>query len=237
MSRAARAVASARVCLGSSSSAESAAVVHAHATTLHDARNSWGAGGLLPVQRSTSYSLGGGRQDPTERRSTKGGVSGPAEDLRPVSEVKAGVNFRPAPGRQPGTGTRRGREGAVTPSLHLEVPDTQYVPPGRGLGIRQSMCWTKVCETAQSGMCCLTVTPELVCFPKILTAAGWNGGRGDHTRPPGLRQGTTVCVHTSVDVEQLSDHKLITPSGIGFWFVGPHPSCHLGVQERICQRE
>ena len=37
VSRAARAVASARVCLGSLSSAESAAVIHAHATTLHDA--------------------------------------------------------------------------------------------------------------------------------------------------------------------------------------------------------
>ena len=60
------------------------------------------------------------------RRSTKGGVSGPAEDLRPVSEVEAGVNVRPAGGvreqvgdsisrRQPGTGTRQVREGAVIP--------------------------------------------------------------------------------------------------------------------------
>ena len=39
VSRAARAVASARVGLGSSSSAESAAVAHAHVTTLHDAHN------------------------------------------------------------------------------------------------------------------------------------------------------------------------------------------------------
>ena len=41
-----------------------------------------------------------------------------------------------------------------------------------------------------------------------------------HTRLPGLRQGTTVCVHTSMDMEQLSDHKLMTPSGsgvIGLW--------------------
>ena len=83
-----------------------------------------------------------------------------AEDLRPVSEVEAGVNFRaagrvrgqvggPLHRRQPGTGTRKDREGAVTPSLHPEVPDTQYVSPGRGLGIRQSMGWTKVCETAR----------------------------------------------------------------------------------------
>ena len=33
--------------------------------------------------------------------------------------------------------------------------------------------------------------------------------------PLGLRQGTTVCVHTSMDVEQQSDHKLKNPSGMG----------------------
>ena len=40
----------------------------------------------------------------------------------------------------------------VTPSLHPDVPDTRFAPPGRGLGIRQSMGWTKVCETARSGI-------------------------------------------------------------------------------------
>ena len=91
------------------------------------------------------------------------GVSGPAEDLRPVSEVEAGVNFRPAggvqgqvagsiPRRQPGTGTRRVREGAVTPSLHPEVLGIQFVSPGYGLDIRQSMGWTKVCGTTKSGI-------------------------------------------------------------------------------------
>ena len=100
---------------------------------------------------------------PSGRSGTKGGVSGPVEDLRPVSEVEAGVNFRPAggvrgqvagslPRRQPGTGTRRVREVAVTPSLHPEVLGIQFVSPGRGLGIRQSMGWTKVCETARSGI-------------------------------------------------------------------------------------
>ena len=80
-------------------------------------------------------------------------MSGPAEDLRPVSEVEAGVNFRPAggvrgqvagslPRSKPGTGTKRAREGAVTPSLHPEVPDTRFTSPGRELGVRQSMGWT-----------------------------------------------------------------------------------------------
>ena len=75
--------AAARVCPGSSSLAVSAAVARAHASTLHDAcSNSW----------SDTVRVTG----PTGTRRVKGGVSGPAEDLRPVSEVEAGVNFRPA---------------------------------------------------------------------------------------------------------------------------------------------
>ena len=100
-------------------------------------------------------------QVPRGRRRVKGGASGPAEDLLPVSEVETGVNFRlgggvrgqvagSLPGRQPGTGTRQVRGGAVTPSRHPEVPDTRFASPGRGLGIRQSMGWTKVCSTATS---------------------------------------------------------------------------------------
>ena len=119
-----------------SAPASFAVVAHARSTPTHDARNSWSdtgrnsrcTGGLLPVCKSTSYNLEVGSQGPTGRRCTKGGVSGPAEDLRPVSEVESGVNFRPAggvrgqvagllPRRQPGTGTRQVRGGAVTPSI------------------------------------------------------------------------------------------------------------------------
>ena len=46
------------------------------------------------------------------------------------------------------------------------------------------------------------------------------GSLGDHTRPPGLRQGTTVCVHTRMDMEQPSDHKPMTRSGMVFLVVG-----------------
>ena len=84
----------------------------------------------------------------------KGGVSGPAEDLRPVPEVVAGVNFRPAggvrrqvvgsfSGKQPGTGTRTSKGSVVTPSLHPEVPDSLSVSPGPGERIRQSMGWNE----------------------------------------------------------------------------------------------
>ena len=93
----------------------------------------------------------------------QGGSKVPAEDLRPVSEVEAGVNFRPVggvqgqvagslPRRQPGTGTRQVKGSVVTPSLHTEVPGIQFVSPRYGLDIRQSMGWTKVCGTAQSGI-------------------------------------------------------------------------------------
>ena len=125
--------------------------------------NSVVSGGFLPVQKSTSYDVGTCRQGPTGRRCTKGGVSGPAEDLHPVPEVEAGVNFRPAgwvrgqvagslPGRQPGTGTRTGKGSVVTPSLHPEVPDSLFVSPGPGKRIRQLMGWTKVSGNTQSGI-------------------------------------------------------------------------------------
>ena len=166
-----------------------------------------------------------GRQGPTRRKGSKGGVSGLAEDLRPVSEVEAGVNIRPASGvreqvagslprGQPGTGIRKVRGGAVTPSLHPEVPGTLFASPGGGLGISNQ----RAAKPHDRGFGCLRVTPGLVCFLTILIIFGWDGGLGDHTRTPGLRQGTTVCVHTSMGVEQPSDHKLMTPSGvIGLW--------------------
>ena len=69
----------------------SASSAHASVSPLHfnswsdTVRNSRCGGGLLPVCKSTSYTLGVGRKGPTGRRCSKGGVSGPAEDLRPVS--------------------------------------------------------------------------------------------------------------------------------------------------------
>ena len=70
--------------------------------------------------------------------------------------------------------------------------------------------------TAGSGIWVLKrVTPELACYLPILNTFGWNGGSGGHTRQPVSRQGTTVCVHMRMDVEQQSDHKLTTLSGMG----------------------
>ena len=237
--RAARsaATASVRVCLGSSSLAVSAAVAYAHTSILHDAcSNSW----------SDTVRV----QGPTGTKRVKGGASGPAEDLRHVSEVEAGVNFRPAgrvrgqvagslPGRQPGTGTKRGREGAVTPSLHPEVLDTQYVSPGRGLGIRQSMGWTKVCETAQPGIWVLKGGARARVLPDNL----------DRLRVEWKMQGSyeTAWVTPGHDCPCSYQHghgaavrprtnDAIWDGVIGLWG-RVAPSCHLGVQEVICQRE
>ena len=170
MSRAARAIAPARVCLGSSSSAESAAVVHAHATTLHDACNLGRASGLLPVQRSTSYSLFGGRQGPTGTSRVKRGVS--AEDLRRVSEVEAGVNVRPAGGVRRQVADPLSRKATRHKYQEGQGTDTQFVSPGRGLGIRQSMGWTKVCETVQSGIWVQKSDARARMFPDNLDHSG-----------------------------------------------------------------
>ena len=81
--RAARAVVAAASlsCSRCSSLALSGAVVaRAVGTPMHAARNSLACGGT----------------GLTERRGTKGRASGLAEDWLPVSEVEAGVNFRPA---------------------------------------------------------------------------------------------------------------------------------------------
>ena len=129
------------------------------------------------------HGLGSG---PTGTNRVKGGVSGPAEDFLPVAEVAAGVNFRPAggvrgqvagslPKRQPGTGTRQVRGGAVTPSLHPEVPDIQFVSLGYGLDIRQSKGWTKVCGTTRSGSWVLKGNARTCMLPENLDylRSGW----------------------------------------------------------------
>ena len=143
------------------------------------------------VNAQNSWSDTGSFQGPRGRKRSKGGVSGPAEDLRPVSEVEAGVNFRPAggvrgqvagslPRRQPGTGTRQVRGGVDTPSLHPEVSGIQFVSPGRGLDIRQSVGWTKVCSTTRSGIWVLKGNARARVLPENL----------DHLRVRWISRGT-----------------------------------------------
>ena len=168
--------------------------MHGNGTSVHDACNSW--------------SDTGRSQGPTGRRRTKGGVSSPAEDLRPVSEVEAGVNFRPAgwvrgqvagslPGRQPGTGTRRNKGSVVTPSLHPEVPGSLSVSPGPGERIRQLMGWTKVCGTAQSGIWVLKGNARTCMFPANL----------DHLRVGWRKQGSYKTAWVTPGHDCLCSYK------------------------------
>ena len=139
---------------------------------------------------------------------SKGGVSGPAEDLRPVPEVVAGVNFRPAggvrrqvagslSGKQPGTGTRTSKGSVVTPSLHPEVPDSLSVSPGPGMRIRQSMGWTKVCGTAQSGIWVLKGNARTCMFPANL----------DHLRVGWRKQGSYKTAWVTPGHDCLCSYK------------------------------
>ena len=151
-----------------------AVVAHARSTPMHDAHNSW--------------SDTGGVQGPTGRKRVKGGVSGPAEDLRPVSVVEAGVNFRPAggvqrqvagslPRKQPGTGTRQVKGSVVTPQRFLV---SNSCPPGYGLDIRQSMGWTKVCGSTRSEIWVLKGNARARMLPENL----------DHLRVGWISRGT-----------------------------------------------
>ena len=150
----------------------------------------------------------GTRLDYPGRKRVKGGVSGPAEDLRPVSEVEAGVNLRPAgvvrgqvagslPRRQPRTGTRPNKGSVVTPSLHPEVPGIQFVSPGYGLDIRQSMGWTKVCGTAQSGIWVLKGNARTCMFPANL----------DHLRVEWMKRGTYKTAWVTPGHDCLCSYK------------------------------
>ena len=57
-------------------------------------------------------------------------------------------------------------------------------------------------------------------------------------RLPGPSQGTTVCVQKRVDMEQQSDHKLMTLSGMGPLFCGQGrtPVVSLVCNKGMCQR-
>ena len=154
--------------------------------------------------------------------------------------MEAGVNFRPAGGvtgagcrftSQEATGHRYRcvKEGADTRSLHPEVPGIRFVSPGRGLDIRQSMGWTKVCGTARSGIWVLKGNARARMLPENL----------DHLRVRWISRGTYETAWVTPGHDCLcSYHKLITPSGMGLLVggAGSRPSCHPGVPRGRCQR-
>ena len=93
------------------------------------------------------------------KRGSKEEVSRPSDDktlfpcwIRACSwtagEVRGPV-VGSCPGRRPIT---RETQGAVTPSVHLGVPDALSVTPVPGMSIRQQLGWKKVYETPRSGI-------------------------------------------------------------------------------------
>ena len=182
-------------------------------------------------------SPGCGRQGPTGR---KGGVSGRAEYLHPVSEVETGVNFRPAgqvpaqvagslSRRQPGTG--QGRCGDT--SIHPEVP------PGRGLGIRQSVGWREVCGTAGSGVWVLKGDSRGRMLPGNLDHLSvrwrkWGSYDTAWVTPGHDCLYSYACGHGPA-VRPQADNS-IWDGVIGLWSRS-HPFCLHGVQKGMNQRE
>ena len=165
-------------------------------------------GSLVHDACSVSSSDTGWVKGPTSTRRIKGGFSGPAEDLRLVSEVEAGVNVRPAggvreqvagslPRRQPGTGTRQSgkvrshlpstRRFLVSNSCHLDTDWTS----GNQLG------WTKVCGTARSGIWVLKGNARARMFPNNL----------DHLRVEWMKRGAYKTAWVTPGHDCLSSYK------------------------------
>ena len=168
------ATALARVCFGSSSPAVSAAVAHVHASTLH---------GACPTSWSETVMV----QGPTDRKRVKGGFSvqpkicvlsqswrqGKFSACRRCTGAGCRFNSPKATSHRYQAG--QGRCGHTF--LH---PGIQFVSPGYGLDIRQSMGWTKVCGTAHSGIWVLKGNARTCMFPANL----------DHLRVESVKRGS-----------------------------------------------
>ena len=136
--------------------------------------NSVVSGGFLPVQKSTSYNLGTGRQGPTWRRGSKGGVSSPARRFAPClrgggrGKFSAGWWWSEAGCRFTSKEATRNWYQAGEGKCGHTFPPPGGSSPGYGLDIRQSVGWTKVCGTTQSGIWVLKGNSRTRTFPANL---------------------------------------------------------------------
>ena len=142
---------------------------------------------------------------PTGSLCTKGGVSGPAEDLRPVSEVEAGVNFRPA-------GAARGRLQVQSPGGNQAQARQgrcghTFPPPG-GSWYPTRVTWirighqaidglTKVCGTARSGIWVLKGNARARTLPENL----------DHLRVRWISRGSYETASVTPGHDCLCSYK------------------------------
>ena len=134
----------------------------------------------VPIRVRTRVRVKG----PTGTRRVKGAVSGPAEDLRLVSEVEAGVNVRPAGGvRWQGAGSlpqeaTRHRYQAANGCVWTHLPSTRRFLVSNSCHLdmdwKSGNQWAgrRVCGTARSGIWVLKgIRQELTCasLPILIT--------------------------------------------------------------------
>ena len=185
--------------------AQVAAAACDDAVALHNSslrsRNSGGTGGLLPVQRSTSYRLDNSRLGSNSRRkvrqcSTIGSRSvvqtvdmspAPAagtyrrsadkvHDQRQVSRKRQAESSGGGPGPGPGAGPG-GRSRLVGGALDRAaafrgIPCSLVMPPGRHQRAPQSLGWAWVCGTEKSGVWVLKGDARTYNLPRNLDDVG-----------------------------------------------------------------
>ena len=157
--------------------AQVAAAACDDAVALHDSflcsRNSGGTGGLLLVQRSTSYCLDNSRLGSNSRRKVRQSSTiasrsvvqtvdmspAPAagtyrrsadkvHDQRQVSRKCLAESSRGGPGPGPGPV----EESEAYAAASLEIPCSLVMPPGRHQHAPQSLDWARVCGSGKSGV-------------------------------------------------------------------------------------
>ena len=188
---------SARVCPVSSSSAVSAAVVHACSTPMHDAHNSCTDTALnsLWVQRcrkvQQSRTVGSRSAEQTVDMSpapAAGTYRRSADTLhvqRQVPRKRRAESSGVGPARRPGPGGTSGLVGGV-PGLAaacLEIPCSLVMPPGRHQSAPQSLGWARICGTEQSGVWVLKGGARTHNLPRDLDDVGvvWESRSGYET--------------------------------------------------------
>ena len=185
--------------------AQVAAAACDDAVALHDSslcsRNSGGNGGLLPVQRSTSYRLDnswlgsnscrkvrscstiGSRSvvqtvdmSPAPAAGTYRRSADKVHDQRQVSRTRQTGSSGGDPGPGPGSGPG-GRFGLVGGSLGRAaafrgIPCSLVMPPGRHQRAPQSLGWMRVCGTEKSGVWVLKGDARTYNLPRNLDDVG-----------------------------------------------------------------
>ena len=118
-------------------------------------------------------------QCPRGRGVSKEGVSSPSDDKTPFPDRiracarTAGLVRGPVVGSKPGRrSSARGKNKAVTPSVHLGVQEYLSVTPGPGEVLRQQLGWKKVLGTANSGIWVLQGEPRGYELPSSLDHLG-----------------------------------------------------------------